>query len=214
MPRKLSRMTLRRREQQAIGGVHSLSEVNPQAVVQRYIAGETIKDMAAQYGVQDTAMYHFLLRNCPEDWKAAKLAKAHALTDGGIEELDRSQEPLSVAIAREKIRAGQWDLERLDRQNYGREDHNINITFVDLGERLRRAKERSQGNCQVIEHQESTAPSVALACAQGKSGLQPANSAQILAGESSAKDSAITQVQQSEQSMGCDVLRCDETQII
>jgi hypothetical protein len=153
MPRKLSRMTLRRREQQAIGGVHSLSEVDPKGVVQRYIAGEKMKTMAEQYGVSDIALYAFVLRHCKDDWLAAQSAKAFAMKERGQDGLENPENPLQLSGDRELVRAGQWDLERVMRKEYGRDEQNININVFDLGERLRRAKERT---AQVIEHSEST----------------------------------------------------------
>lgn len=156
LPRKLSRRTLRRREQEAIGGVHSLSEVNPQSIVQRYIAGEKIKDMAHQYGVSRIAMYHFLLRHVPEDWMAAQKAKAFAMKEQGEELITDAADPLELGKGREQLRAGQWDLERVDRKNYGR-DEQLHVTFdiAALDERLRRARERviESRTAQVIDIQ-------------------------------------------------------------
>lgn len=159
MPRKLSRTTLRRREKEAIGGVHSLSEVNPLAVVQRYLGGEKIKDMASQYRVNKISLYHFLLRHCPEEWMAAQKAKAFAMKEQGEELIVDAEDPLELGKGREQLRAGQWDLERVDRKNYGRDEQiNINLS-IDRGERLRRAWERVG---QVIEGEVSSAPSPQL----------------------------------------------------
>lgn len=162
MPRKLSRMTLRRREKQAIGGIHSLSEVNPHGVVERYIAGEKIKKMAGEYGVSDIAMYAFLLRNVPEEWLAAQKARAFALKERGEDGLEDPTDPLQLSSSRELLRAGQWDLERVMRKEYGRDEQNITINVLDLGDRLRRAKERTQ----LIEGSESTPPSIDHAVAR------------------------------------------------
>lgn len=160
MPRKLSRLTLRRREKEAIGGVHVLSEVDPQAVIQRYLAGETIKNMAAQYGVSRIGMYHFLLRNCPDDWMAAQKARAFAMKEGGEELIVDAQDPLELGKGREQLRAGQWDLERVARKEYGRDEPQVTINMIDLGDRLRRAKERVG---QVVEGEITSAPRVNLA---------------------------------------------------
>lgn len=159
MPRKLSRRTLRRREQMAIGGVYSLSEVNPSAVVERYIAGEKIKTMAQQYGVSDISLYAFLLRNVPDEWMAAQSARAFAKKERGEDGLEDAEDPLEVAKARETLRAGQWDLERVRRKDYGRESSEINIHVGDLGEILRTRIERAQARVgQVIEHREINPP--------------------------------------------------------
>jgi len=160
MPRKLSRRTLRRREEQAIGGVHSLSEVNPQAVVQRYIGGEKISEMAKQYGVSRIAMYHFLLRLVPDEWMAAQKAKAFAMKEEGEDLIVDAQDPLELGKGREQLRAGQWDLERVDRKNYGRDDPNVTINVIgDLGERLRRSRERVL-NGEVIDKHIGSGPSI------------------------------------------------------
>lgn len=131
-----------------------MSEVDPQSIVQRYIAGEKIKEMAAQYAVSRIAMYSFLLRHCPEDWMAAQKARAFAMKEQGEELITDATDPLELGKGREQLRAGQWDLERVDRKNYGRDDH-VNITFdvIGLDERLRRARER-----QAIGNQITTAP--------------------------------------------------------
>lgn len=168
MPRKLSRMTLRRREQEAIGGVHSLSEVNPQGLVARYVAGEKIKDIAKEYGVNRIAIYQFLLRLVPDEWKEAQRAKAFAMKEQGEDRIQSAKDPLELAIGREETRAGQWDLERVYRPVYGRDEQTLNINITDLGDRLRRARERViNAEHQVIEDKEHLQPS-SNARAQGE----------------------------------------------
>ena len=159
MPRRFSRRTLRKREEQAKGGIGNLDGVDAKGLLALYASGHRVRELAAQYGVQPITIYQFFLRNIPEDWQAAQKARALAMKEGGEDGLDDAKDPLDVAIAREKLRAGQWDLERVDRSNYGRDETNININVFDLGDRLRRAKERTQ----VIEHQESAPLSVKVA---------------------------------------------------
>ena len=101
--------------------------------------------MAAQFGVKSVAVCAYLLKHCPDEWISAQRAKATAMKEDGEQGLDESRDALDIAIAREKIRAGQWDLERIDRRNYGRDEAfiRININNEDLGDRLRRARERT-----------------------------------------------------------------------
>ena len=154
MPRKLSRMTLRRREKEAIGGPNALADVAPQSVIARYLAGEKIKDIAAQYGVSRIAMYAFLLKFVPEEWTAAQRARAFAMKEQGEELIVNAADPLELGKGREQLRAGQWDLERVDRKTYGRDEQQLTVNVFDLGDRLRRARERTG---QVIEA-ETVAP--------------------------------------------------------
>lgn len=182
MPRKYSRRTLRRREELAKAGQGNLDGVDALGLIARYQAGERIMEIAKEYGVSRIAMYAHLLRYAPDEWIAAQKAKAFAMKEDGEVGLDESRDALDVAIAREKLRAGQWDLERVMRKEYGRDEANININVVtDLGDRLRRSRERVS-NCQVIEHVISTPPSI-----DGRAGamieLQPADSAQSQAAQ-------------------------------
>ena len=157
MPRKLSRLTLRRREQEALGGPHMLAEVNPQAIIARYMGGEKIKEIAKEYGASRIALYAFLLRLVPDEWKEAQRARAFSMKEAGEERIQDAADPLELAKGREEARCGQWDLERVDRKNYGRDEQTLNINITDLGERLRRARERTiDATVQVIEHQSST----------------------------------------------------------
>jgi hypothetical protein len=159
MPRRYSRRTLKKREEQALAGMGNLDGVEPKAMLARYCAGARVADLAKEYAVAPITIYQFFLRNVHDDWQAAQKARALANKEGGEDAIDDAADPLEVAKAREKLRAGQWDLERVDRKNYGRDEQNININVFDLGDRLRRAKERTQ----VIEHSVSTPLSVKVA---------------------------------------------------
>jgi hypothetical protein len=171
MPRKLSRRTLRRREREAIGGIHALNQVDPLSVIERYIAGEKMKNMAQQYGVSDVAMYAFLLRHVPEEWYGAQKARAFAHKERGENGLENPRDPLALGAAREQLRAGQWDLERVDRKVYGR-DEQVTITLVDLGDRLRRARERvTEG--EVVELENSNAASIHSRALEDSAGADP-----------------------------------------
>jgi hypothetical protein len=160
MPRRYSRRTLKKREEQALAGMGNLDGVEPKAMLARYCAGARVADLAKEYAVAPITIYQFFLRNVHDDWQAAQKARALANKEGGEDAIDDAADPLEVAKAREKLRAGQWDLERVDRKNYGRDEQNININVFDLGDRLRRAKERTT---QVIEHSVSAPLSVKVA---------------------------------------------------
>ena len=163
MPRKLSRLTLRRREKEATGGPHQLAECNPHAILARYIGGEKIREIAKEYGVSRVAMYSFLMRNVHAEWIEAQRGRAIANKEMYEEDLEESTNPIEIAKARELLRAAQWDLERVDRKTYGRDEQTININVTDLGDRLRRSRERilesNVTNTQLLEQKTSNAPS-------------------------------------------------------
>ena len=175
VPRKLSRLTLRRREKEATGG--TLSEASPKAIISRYMAGEKIRKIAGEYGVSRIAVYAFLLQFAPEEWIAAQKAKAFAMKEEGEDGITESQDALDLGIAREQLRAGQWDLERVMRKEYGRDEQNITINVLDLGDRLRRAKERTQA----IESEISTPLALDLRAGDEKPALEHQSEAQLAA---------------------------------
>lgn len=112
------------------------------AVLDRYIGGEQVAAMAKEYGTSDVTIYAILLREHEDAWVDIQRARALARLERSIGDLEVAQDALSLARARELVRSAQWELERLLKRLYG-QDHNVNVTITtDLGDRLRRAKER------------------------------------------------------------------------
>lgn len=112
-------------------------------ILARYMTDETTYDIASDYGVTRQALSAYLLKHAEEEWKEAQVARAIARKEKAEDALDTAEDPLQLARARELLKSAQWDLERVCRRIYG-QDHNLNInlTVSDLGERLRRARER------------------------------------------------------------------------
>jgi hypothetical protein len=125
-------------------------------VMSRYLMGEQVADMAIEYETSDVTIYALLLREHEEQWKEIQTARALAKYERLKDEVMEAKEAMGVAadalsLARERdrakaceilLRSAQWELERLLRRLYG-QDQNININVsLDLGERLRRARER------------------------------------------------------------------------
>lgn len=121
-------------------------------VLARYMTGEQVANMAGEYNTSDVTIYALLLREREEEWKGIQTARALARLERAQDRLETAQDALELAKAREQVRSAQWELERLLKRLYG-EDRNINlnVTVGDLGDRLRRARERViEGNPQSL----------------------------------------------------------------
>lgn len=121
----------------------ALREADPLKILERYLSDESTETIAKSYGVTRQSLGQFLLRNAEEDWKEAQVARAIARKEQAEDEINSAADALELAKAREKLKSAQWDLERVCRRIYG-QDHNINfnLNITDLGDRLRRARER------------------------------------------------------------------------
>lgn len=119
-----------------------LAGQDPKQILLRYLSNESTETIAACYNVTRQALGQYLLRHAEEDWKEAQVARAIARKEKAEDDLELADDPLKLAKARELLKAAQWDLERVCRRIYGQEQNiNINLTG-DLGDRLRRARER------------------------------------------------------------------------
>jgi hypothetical protein len=125
-------------------------------VMGRYLMGEQVADMAIEYETSDVTIYALLLREHEGEWKEVQTARALARLERFKNEVVEAKDAMRVApdalsLARERdrakaceilMRSAQWELERLLSRLYGQET-NINISLSgDLGDRLRRARER------------------------------------------------------------------------
>lgn len=77
--------------------------------------------MAPEFGISDVTAYALLLRDHQEEWKEAQRARALARLDRAQNQLKTAPDALSLARAREEVRAAQWELERLLRRLYGQD---------------------------------------------------------------------------------------------
>jgi hypothetical protein len=109
-----------------------------QQVLERYINGEQVADMAPQYGVSDVTIYALLLREHEDDWKEVQKARALARKERAEEKCRTAPDVLSLARAREELRSAQWELERLLRRLYGQDQQVQNGAAVSINITLRR----------------------------------------------------------------------------
>lgn len=77
--------------------------------------------MAVQFSLSDVTCYALLLREHEAEWKEAQKARAMARLERAQHELKTAPDALSLARAREEVRAAQWELERLLRRLYGQD---------------------------------------------------------------------------------------------
>ena len=104
----------------------ALQQASPQTILLRYLSDESTKDIAATYGVTRQALSQYLLKHAEEDWKEAQVARAIARKEKAEDDLESAADPLSLARARELLKAAQWDLERVCRRIYG-EDRQVTV---------------------------------------------------------------------------------------
>lgn len=88
-------------------------------ILDRLRNGERAADIAKDLGVSDVALYAFLLRNSPEEWKAVSAGKALARIEQAEVDMDAATDQTQIAKARESHRMGAWTAERVARSIYG-----------------------------------------------------------------------------------------------
>lgn len=96
-----------------------LRDTDPKLILQRYLSDETTKQIAESYGVTRQALGQYLLKAAEAEWKDAQVARALARKESAEDDLETAADALSLARARERLRAAQWDLERVCKRIYG-----------------------------------------------------------------------------------------------
>ncbi len=128
-------------------------DLKPADVLKRYMTEETTSQIASSFGLTRKVLVSWLRQTAPAEWKAVQLIRAHDRKEIGNEQLEVADDALALARAREIIKSAQWELAALDPDYRPKQEVTVQIT--DLGDRLRRAKER------VIDHESTAAlPSV------------------------------------------------------
>lgn len=97
-------------------------------VLERYLHGEQLADIASDLGVHPKALnYHLLREHVREDWRKAQVAVSLADKQEAESVLRSAPDALSLARAREVLRSAQFDLERLEHRLWGQTKQEINI---------------------------------------------------------------------------------------
>jgi transposase-like protein len=95
---------------------------DPKAILGQYLQGKKTAEIAKAYGVSRQALGYWLRQHAEEDWRQAQVVLATHRKEDAEEALDsakRTSSPLALARARERLKAAQWDLERVCRRIYG-----------------------------------------------------------------------------------------------
>jgi hypothetical protein len=103
------------------GALNPLKAANPNDVLNRVLNEESTKDIAASLGVTRSALNQWLLSTAEEQWKAAQVIRAYKRKEEAEDEMDTAQDALSLARAEKRLKAAQWDLERVCRRIYGQD---------------------------------------------------------------------------------------------
>jgi hypothetical protein len=112
----------------SVGGqLAPLKNLDPKIVLERYLAEESTQDIAKSLGVTRSGLNYWLLRTAEEEWKNAQVVRAIKRKQDAEEEMDTAADPFTLARARERLRAAQWDLERVCRRVYG-QDQPVDMT--------------------------------------------------------------------------------------
>ena len=127
-------------------------DLNPHEVLQRYLTESTTSQIAGQYGLSRKALVKWLRSTVPNEWKEIQLLRSHVNLDDGEDAIGLAGDALSLARAREQVKAAQWRLQALDHDYHPKQEVTIDDKRSDLGDRLRRSRER------VIEGEVIAAP--------------------------------------------------------
>ena len=150
----------------AKGALNPLKSADVGDVLTRVLNEESTKDIAASYGVTRSALNQWLLAHAEQEWKTVQVVRASKRKEECEDEFDRISQAiaaadkeerdrltLSLSLAREKLKAAQWDLERVCRRIYGQEAQQdgvgrVSIT-LNIGERSATSATYTQDGAQV-----------------------------------------------------------------
>ena len=132
------------------GQLAPLKNVQAADVLQRYLAEETTTQIAQSYGVTRAALNFFLLEHAEKEWKQAQVVRALKRKEEAEDEMDKASDPLTLARARERLRAAQWDLERVQRRIYGQDVPNV-AQAVQININLRRESATNTADAEIVK---------------------------------------------------------------
>lgn len=107
-------------------------EADPQAIIQQYLDGKKTEEIAKHFGITRQGLGYWLRKHAETEWKESQVIAALERKDKAediyddiqrrIETADKDERDrltLMLSLAREKLKAAQWDLERVCRRIYG-----------------------------------------------------------------------------------------------
>lgn len=126
-------------------------DLKPGEVLQRYLSEETTSQIASSYGISRKTLTQWLREVAKDEWRKVQIIRALDIKDKGNEQLEVADDALSLARAREMVKSAQWELQALD-EDYRPKNFVTIENIGDLGDRLRRAKERVIEGESVVVH--------------------------------------------------------------
>lgn len=97
-----------------LGTWHIPTDLDPDHVLDRYLTDSTTSQIAGQIGVSRKALVKWLREQRPQQWREVQLIRAHCRLDDGEDGIEGSCDALSLARARETVKAAQFRLTALD----------------------------------------------------------------------------------------------------
>lgn len=101
------------------------ANLDPHTVLQLYLQAPTTSAVARHLGVRRSSLLRWLKDTCPDEWKAVQTVLAHIKKEDGDAGLYDARNSLELSRAREVLRSGQFDLERLDPANWAQKQEII-----------------------------------------------------------------------------------------
>lgn len=115
--------------------------IHKETLLDRIAAGHYVTDIAPSIGLGSAAAISKYLSHDPE-YVAARLAGTKVRLEQREKDLEAASDSVSVARARELLSHARWRAEREFPEHWGQHNRLTVEHSGDLGERLRRAKER------------------------------------------------------------------------
>lgn len=114
------------------GHLEPLKNADPKEVLERYLREESTSQIAQSLGVTRSGLNYWLLRVAETEWKDAQVLKALKRKEEAEDEMDTATDAFTLARARERLKAAQWDLERVCRRIYGQDAENKGGSAVSI----------------------------------------------------------------------------------
>lgn len=114
IPRGSPRKLTKRSPKADLGSWVIPEGLSAEAVLERYLTEQTTGQIAGEFGLSRKALVKWLRQVKPKEWKEVQLLRAHCRLDDGEDGIERACDPLSLARAREQIKAAQFRLTALD----------------------------------------------------------------------------------------------------
>jgi hypothetical protein len=128
----------------------ALAHINDDEILARIKAGEYVVKIAQELGVDASAIYHRYAQH--QEYKQARELGAETRLEKAENDITLADDPFRLARAREIHRAIAWRIEREFPHRWGQTKHLVVENVGDLGERLRRALDRSVSPIDVSSH--------------------------------------------------------------